>query len=206
MFSSSGKYVAVASEDSRTHVFSSKSEKSIQSIASYRNQVRCCGISEPFGIVVSGTDDGLLLVSSITSGQTEFTLELNGLVPEKIVITPSWGFILVFGKRVYPTGNQYFLSLFTLNGIFVKQTRISNEIVFWKCFINPELFDYIAIVTSKNEVFFFEVYFLNIGQPIFKSSEPIRAVYFSFQYDFFIYVADSGSVLLISNSQFSSII
>jgi hypothetical protein len=191
----SGNYICFSSEDARTNVLHCKNPKLSLSIPSYRNHVVCSCVSDPFGLIVSGTDDGTLLISSVPSGQTGFVIDLNGLIPDKVIVTPSWGFIVVCGKKVYPTGNQFFLSLFSLNGIFIRQIRIESRVLFWRCFKSPDYFDYISVVLPGNNVFFFEVYYLNLGTAAFKlPSDSVCAVHYSFQSDVFIIVTENGLV------------
>lgn len=179
------------------------------SIPSYRDSIKCLAVSSTFQAVVCGCREKIdttdqsnsfkssLLYCSITDGTFIKSIDLEGKVPKRITISPCWGFVVVHSKIVEQAKKYFYLSVYTINGDKICEEKIDNSLIHMTTFRSKSGFDYILCVDAKMNVFAFEAYFLNLGQPVYRSSTPIVYVGFIEQQDAIFVLTRDGNVSLI---------
>ncbi|KAK8885455.1 hypothetical protein M9Y10_040903 [Tritrichomonas musculus] len=122
---------------------------------------KCCSISSIFETFVVATDNGSMQIVSVRgqpsntkewhlSKIVEFENNENIFIPQKILITDSLGFIVVYGKmKMSVDKNESFIYLFTINGIFIRKQKIAGEVVNWTKWKSKNGFDFLALIIKK---------------------------------------------------------
>jgi hypothetical protein len=126
--------------------------------------ITCMDTNREFSIVAVGTRDGKVLVHSIQGGSFIFSHDISK-VPERIVITHGWGFVLVEADKT--------LFLFSINGRLIRKTEIDFSIahvVTWKC---ERGCDFFAIADTKGCIRICEAFYLNLDNVIFTAKSSV---------------------------------
>ena len=125
---------------------------------------KCCAISSIFKTFVVATDDGSMQIASLKGNSSsskqwslskvvDFNQEKNKeniFMPQKILITDSLGFIVVYGKmKLSSDENESFIYVFTINGIFIRMQKIDGEVVNWAKWKSKKGFDFLTLVIKK---------------------------------------------------------
>jgi hypothetical protein len=178
--SATDSMLAISSADARTHVFALGSGKLSEafSIPTYRNSITCSFLSKQFGIIVSGTDDKALVVALLADGSTVRVIHVD-FVPQKVLVTPHWGFILVHGCEHVQGKTHYSLAVFNVNGIAINSVPFRAPVDEWIAVTSPRGFDFVIMTSQKGKLFAFEVFFLDIGSPIYRCWGDIVCLGFS---------------------------
>lgn len=159
----SDEWVATSTDDFTTSVFSiKKPHHLVGRFRSYRGCVVCSAISSTYKVHVTGTSDGILVLTSLATMEQSRVIDLEGRQPLFIEITPAWGFILVCGTRSENGRLVYYLIVYTLNGKKVNEAPLSvaGPITRYTTFASDRGFDYFAYM-SKTKLVICEVFFLD---------------------------------------------
>jgi hypothetical protein len=169
--------------------------------ASYRGNPVCAAISSRFGVFVSGTTDGSLVISSIQSGDVKKVVNVGNVRLAHIQISPGWGFIAVCGDRRIPEGNQWELWLFTVNGLEIGKVLLDSEVVAWETIEDNAGFDFMTLALKSGNIYHFELYSLDLGPTRYHKSGVVTVGYIK-EFGVIAIVTRSGSILFepLSNS------
>ena len=195
LISTSGKYIAVVSEEATLFI---KGPSLKYSIPFYGDSICCCSISDTFGIVICGTNSGKIVICSLSEGKIINILKLEGKIkPKKILITPSWGFILV-----HATGNESWnginsIFLYTINGKLIRSKTNVQNISCWSSFTSNDGFDYIILSEENGKLFIFEAYYLEFTQPFHRCYCDLVDIRYYFKYFLAIAVRKDGQISFI---------
>ena len=110
-------------------------------------KISCFSISEKFDVCAYGTETCMIYVHSLTNNNLCAIIDLDKREPEKILISESFGFIIV------EVQNE--INVFTLNGTFIAKSQLKFDIKTWKIFANKGI-DYVIFINSINEMGIFE--------------------------------------------------
>jgi hypothetical protein len=189
------KLVSLSFTDGRTHGYSHRGVE-LFSIPTYRNTVLCSCMSRRFGVVVSGTDDGCLVVASIDDGSTIRVIKLDA-VPVKVVVTPNWGFIVVNVVEYINGKPHYSLSVFNINGFFVRTAPVPHQVDRWTVWTSTSGFDFMLLSAHRGKLYAFEVFFLEVGLPIYRCRSELIALDYGMTSGTIITVTSDGKVRMI---------
>ena len=196
LIASDHKWTAVADRDSVVSLYFEKTLKF--SIPLFSSSIKCLTISSTFHIAICGTRDGFLLFGSLNSGTVTKTINLNGMRPIKLLITPSWGFVAVYLIEVDKGKLNYYIKLYTINGDFIRSKKLDHPVHAWKAFHTFHDFDYILMANSEFEVFLFEAFYLNIGNSIYSSDKPISDLAYVKSANCVVLASDVGNLSLFT--------
>lgn len=113
------------------------------------NEIICFTANQKFNILAYATSDNVLHIRNLPSlNKSENSARLPG-IPQRILITEAWGFIVV-----QTVGN---LTILTQNGICIKTISMNYDINYWTTFRSASGFDYIIFRHSLNNIYMFEV-------------------------------------------------
>jgi hypothetical protein len=104
--------------------------------------------SKTFNAIVVGTEKCILSVHSLTTHELAAFINLNGIEPEKLLITPAWGLIVVVAHKD--------VIIFSINGGLVGKVAIETEIRDWRAFSDDDGFDYVLFWDAGNRIGVFE--------------------------------------------------
>ncbi|EAX98401.1 Beige/BEACH domain containing protein [Trichomonas vaginalis G3] len=187
---------SVATSSSSVVVF--RNFKKVCTCMSYREGISCCFSSSTFHISVIGTRDGFILINSIPSGELVRSIDMKEYRPQSILITPGWGFILVYATKIVDYKVKYSLQLFNINGGFLREKELDSAIVYMQTFTSRDGFDYILMSDDKNRVYLFEAFFLDILEPVTRFTSHICALRFFKDFDCLCIVGTDGKVSFLS--------
>ena len=175
---SDGLFV-MSSDDARTHVYSVVGEvKHVISIPTYRNCILCSCVSRQFGIVVSGTDDGELIIGSLDNGSTIRVIKTNA-IPQKVLVTPSWGFIIANGCEYVNGKPKYSISVYNVNGVHIRTVEFESAVGQWVSWSNPAGFDFVILSGDKGKLYAFEAFFCDVATPFYRCCNDLIALEYS---------------------------
>jgi WD40 repeat protein len=196
--SSTDSLISLSSADARTHLYEVSSGKISEkfSIPTYGNSIICGFLSKPFGIFVSGTDDRSLIISLLSSGSTIRIIHLE-FIPQKVLVTPHWGFIVVHGNEYIHGEPKYSLAIFNINGTMIKSVQFHAQIDNWLAFTSKRGFDFLIISSQRGKLFAFEAFFLDVGLPIYRCSNDLISLDFTQTHNVILAVSVDGKVHLV---------
>ena len=158
-------------------------------VVTYCEKISCVNLSASFDLIVSGTFDGFLQFISIKKQKSLRVIDLKNVIPLVIKITPSWGFVLVYGLT--KKSKKRVLSLLTSNGLRIKQIEIDEALTGLTVYSTTSGFDYAIIATESGKLYHFEVFFLNIGESFYQSEFPIKSI---------SYIKEDGCIFCTGNN------
>lgn len=159
---------------------SNKSIKHKFTFPSYTSSISCISISSEFHTMVFGTRDGSLLFCSLNNGTITKIINLEQRRrPTSLLITPSWGFVVVVESEICDGVLKFIMEIYSINGELIRSCEIENEIVAWSTFRNEKGFDFIVLANAKNECYLSEAFYLNnLDKPFFISPSKVAALSF----------------------------
>ena len=169
----------------------------LKTIPSFRSEITCCDINEKFGTIACGTKDGSILLIDTATLVTTMAIDIAPEVPIMIKVTLGWGFIVVYSTREHEGRIVPSLSVYDINGQFIRKKKISSPISLWTTYVSIDGFDYIACANDAGGISLFEVFFLNIedsGVP--RNSARVIGLKYSVYNDILIAVRENGTVFL----------
>ncbi|OHT12088.1 hypothetical protein TRFO_03707 [Tritrichomonas foetus] len=185
-------YFLVASNEFVLNVYSvldeSKMNTPVFRIPFFRTSAKCAAISNEFHTIAIGAGTELFLLTTQRDSLTR-RVSLDGLSPELVCITPSWGFIVVYcvdritnnkldGNLNDDSFDHYFLT-FSNNGELIKKVKFEFPIVALTTWKSENNFDFIAFASSKDKIYACEAFYLNVSEPIFKCEARVRTLHYS---------------------------
>jgi hypothetical protein len=167
------------------------------SIPIFTSSVRALALSAAFRLVVCGTRDGSLVLCALNSGIVTRTVTVTGRRPIQILITPAWGFILVYFREISDGLLRHMLTLYTVNGDFVREIEIDTSIAVWSAWRDEDGFDWIAMALANGQCHIFEAFWLRIGPTLLDTRQPVVGIGFSWSLRTAIVVFADGQTLFI---------
>lgn len=189
---SSGEWTLIADRDSSFSLYKSGTLRF--TVPLFTSSVEAACINTNFNTAVCGTRDCALMICSLTNGYVTRTFKLPH-APEMILCTESWGFICVYSHCFSEGRSRHFISLYSVNGDFVRMTEIEDAIVTWNSFSSPDGFDYIIMATENMNCYMFEAFYLNPGRPLWNTRSLVAAMNYSTSEHVVVMVTVDGNVL-----------
>ena len=191
-----GNWMSLSLGNGRTNIFQNSTLSF--SVPTYRQQIKCSALHSEFGVSISGTNDGALIVASLLNGSTIRAISLQeGFIPLNLCITPKWGFIIVNSSKYIDGRKKFFLSLFTINGDEIKTINMESSVEKFKCLSSSSGFDYVIMSTKNGKISIFEAFYLEKEKVLYKSFQKIISFDFLKQMNIIVAVCENGSVIMI---------
>jgi len=166
-------------------------------IPTFSSIIYCLAVSHSFNTIVCGTTDGTLLFCSLKNGQITGVVNLNGSKPKSIIITPSWGFVLIELKTVIQGAITSSIALYSINGEKINQKAIENPISCWKAYSDEKGFDHVVMVDCQSVFYFFEAFFLNYYKQSYRTSSKVAHINYFREESTVIALTELGDVILV---------
>lgn len=143
--------------------------KLVYTVRLFREAVTACAVSSVFNIMVGGTKDSALILFSTTTRSLIKVLNIQGsdsrpIIPRKILITESWGFIIAYCTSIVAGTRKHYIVVYTVNGLLLHKTEIGFAVDFWYTWKSNKGFDYLVYASDTGQVYFSEVYYMDQGQ------------------------------------------
>lgn len=192
----------------------------VHSIQSFNGQIVSAYVNSTFSIVALINRNSSVLLISTTNGTLSKMLTFGNREPLKVIVSKSWGFVLVYLKEIFYEKNQerckfnYYLALFTVNGEKIGEKKLPcvETILTWETFTSPDSFDYLAFADQKGNLFVTEIYPFIIGsnfmnknkkaseetlKPVFESETEIKTIYYWEDRRILAGICEDGSAFMI---------
>lgn len=156
----SKQWIVVAGSDTNIILIDMYSN-STKSIRSYRDVAKCICVNEGFDLFVFGTRDCSLAFCSLNRGDIVRIAKLNGSRPQRVIISKSFGYVIVEATRKESSSIVVELLLFSINGEYIKRTLINHRIIAWDTWKNNSGFDYLVTLDEFGEIALREVFFID---------------------------------------------
>ena len=197
--SSDGNHVSAVCTDMTTRVWEIKENQTSNeapkcAVSSYRDYSICSAVSESFGVVVTGTRDGSLQICNL-SGSVQKVINLAGMKPLKMIISKSFGFIVVYAERTDEIKGGNDIIVYTINGLLVGRISTS-ELSSWVSWEDYRGIDYLALAFSNGKLQKFEIGSLTLSSPLRVDSTPVSLEY-SRVNSILVSTSRKGSITLI---------
>ena len=115
----------------------------------------------------------------------------------KVLITPSWGFIVVYCNEISVGRLKHSILVFTLNGIFVKQCKIEGPVDYWSSWSTKNGFDYLIYTNETGHVFLTEVFSVKQDKEIYCCRSRVVAAKVSNDQSIICIVSSDGKIALV---------
>lgn len=173
----SGRLIVMIDKDAVITLFKNQNfNKAYHTIPSFTGALRCCAVDDNFHTVVCGAKNGYLLLISANQGVITKMIDISGYRPIKILITPAWGFILVYSTLLTDGKLHHFMTLYSINGELLKKITLQCAVVSWSAYKSSDDFDYIAFADEEGKCYTFEAFFLQPKQVFDTHSQQVAHI------------------------------
>jgi hypothetical protein len=163
-------------------------------VPSFRGEIVCVCLSLHFNVWVCGTSDGAIMVLETRRGIVTRVIPLeNKARPSRVLVTPEWGFIVVYLTDVVAGKVRHSLAVFSINGEAVRTCEIRSGIVAWAAFASEDAFDFIVFADEDGAVFVSEAFYLDVKEYM-RVREQVLSIYYSRRDDMVIVVTKTGKI------------
>ena len=108
-------------------------------------RVSCLAVSEDFHVLAYGTMLAQIHLVSTTNAREVRSVSLDDEIPTSILLTQSWGFVVVRAQR--------HIFVFNVNGMLIRKFAMPNHIIRWTTFSTRSGFDYIAYQDTNAQIY-----------------------------------------------------
>jgi hypothetical protein len=193
-----GTWIATANRGSELLIYNVTVDNApILTIPAFVSSVACCALSNGFHSVVYGTRDGSLLFCSLNSGSVTRFISVAGSRPCSILITPFWGFVVVYLTRIVDGKLQHSISLYSTNGDLIRTIVHSHAIVQWVSFTSSDGFDFVVMADAANRCFLFEAFYLNVSKELFIAPATVTSLNFLPSESTAVIATANGELILV---------
>jgi len=170
-----GKYFAAVGSNMVIKVWNIIDMSSFEFIPSYRDYTLCVSLSDQFSLIVSGTRDGSIQISSLPNGVTQRVIPLDNRRPLRICISKVFGFIIVYCEKTNDIHRGKELILFTVNGDKLKELSLQSELICWTQWEESGT-DFLSISLKNGKLYSFETYSFQINTFIHRFTTPPTSI------------------------------
>lgn len=190
----SGNYIAIGSVNAELFVLCDGKLKF--SAKTFRDPFQCIAVSDTFGCIAVATTTGSLSVFSLATGNAIFNIDLKGIKPKELLISPSWGFIVMQGTKVTEVKEENFLQMFSINGKLIFEKMLETNIACWNYFSDAQGFDHVILCIDKR----IEICELNEAaefKTVRTEEERIIAISYVREVNGVIYITSAGNIHVV---------
>ena len=155
------RFIVTADYDALLSIYDRNTRTFEFSIPTFCKGIKCLCVSNKFHVIVCGTKDRTLVISSTTLKSVVRSIPLDGR-PERVLITPSWGFIVVYLTKIEDNAIKHQLAVLTVNGILIRKANIEDAVTMFSVWSSPASFDYVLMGDVMNRVFAFEAFYIDL--------------------------------------------
>lgn len=171
--------------------------KCVFSIPLYRDTIQCIHVCNQFSLAVAGTRDGFLFFISLTHGTVDATVDLGTARPYKCLITPAWGFVVVYMTELERANVRHVLEIYSPNGKLIKRRSIANGIVAWTTFKTKNGFDFIVCADDRGRLWIFEAFFLSMVESVYRCNGQVLSVSYSLEQGGILATTADGRIIFV---------
>jgi hypothetical protein len=190
-----GRWLVAAGQDSSVALFLDL--KRYWGIFLYRAAVVCLSLSDSFKVIAAGMADMSLVLCSLVSGQVVHVADIRPLVPKRVMVTPAWGFVVVYAEEVVFERKLSWIVIFTVNGKQFKKFELPFAVDNWCTWNSRQGFDYMALTDTTGNLFVAEVYFVESLECVYQAGSRLVTITFLAEVDSIIAVSEAGKIAIV---------
>jgi hypothetical protein len=160
-------------------------------------KVTAIACAATFHVAVCGSRDGALHVYTLRSARKVRTIDVGGGKPMKILVTPTWGFVVACLREIERGEYCWRLAVWTINGEMVAKKNMVVAITQWTTWTSRAGFDFVAFSDTGRRIFVFEAYKPDIGQPLRVFMTEVIGIHFWERSQSIVVVMDTGRLEFI---------
>jgi WD40 repeat protein len=193
------RWLASADRDAIVNVIDvTNLKRPLFSIPLYRDEITCLTLNADFKVIASGTRDGFLVLSSLNRGSTVHVVDLQSCRPYSVLITNSWGFVVVCSTKLKAGRLEHILMVYNVNGMFLRSKVLPGAMKAWTTWSSTDGFDFLVLATEQGKVFACEVFWLDLKHVKgFHGKSQILELRYSVNDLGFVAVCQSGEVAYV---------
>jgi hypothetical protein len=153
--------------------------------------VRCFGLSETFHVLCIATNEGMLRYYSLRTLHQRQVVKMPLSAADKLVITPSWGFVAVSFRLA--------ILLFTINGAFLSKYEHECPLVYWNAVASSSDFDFIVMADIQGNLVVLEAARPENRVKLTRLLWPVCCIVYQRQIDTLAVISTNGKVMLITH-------
>jgi WD40 repeat protein len=158
-----------------------------------------CILGSPFyGIVISCSIDGLMVISIASDFSFLRSIEVNfdaSFEPIAIVLARSVGRILVCSESAQKS-ETHVVSVYSLNGALVMHKQMPEMMTAWCTITTCDGFDYIAVADKTNVVALYDAYDMAKVRTVYQSDVKVTLLRYQRRSDAFIIGTETGELII----------
>jgi len=193
---SGAKYYLTISEDACAAVwlYKKKSIRLSNTILAHETSIVSGLINECFGLVLTASSDGKLIISQLPNLVLlrSINLEANGQIPSFIRVSDEYGLIYVFLN----SSNKNTIKTYTINGTFVGEKTISASTVSI-CIISYQFRDYLCVLDKDNKIRLYDHLTLNELRVIYSKPPRVYCMEYSREFKHLIISTEAMKLIFI---------
>lgn len=169
-------------------------------LQTFMKSITCLSMNFGFRQVVCGTSDNSLLFCSISSNYLSIfrVVELDdGFQPIKIIITNSWGFVVVYLTKMNERKLSHYLALYSINGDLIKRVEISIQIQQLETYSTNDGFDFIVARDDAFNLYSFEAFYLDLKNPFYNCDSSISNFFTIPDKSMAVQITQEGKIIFI---------
>lgn len=163
----------------------------------YRESITAIAISATSHIIVCTMKDSSIVICSLVSGTIIDIIDVSPRIPNKVLISPSWGFINVYCTENINKCTKDFLHLYNVNGKLIRATPIDFQVDFWYSWKSYGGFDFLAIADKNGSIYCCENFYINSIQKMLSTNGNIIAFHYSNESGVLSAILSNGELFMI---------
>jgi hypothetical protein len=190
-----GRWLVAAGHDSSVTLFLDL--KRYWEIFLYRARPVCLSLSDTFKVVAAGMADMSIVLCSLVSGQVVHVADIRPLMPKRVIVTPAWGFVVVYAEEVVFEQKLSWAVIFTVNGRQFRKFELPFPVDNWCTWKSRQGFDYMALADKAGNLYVAEVYFVESLECVYKADSRLVKIAFLEEIEAIIAISEAGRITIV---------
>lgn len=197
IFSTSETYFVIATETSSIEIYNKKNifSEAINTHKIFESPILCCAISETFHTIVVGSE-GCLIISSLESGTSIISINIENFIPNKILITENFGFIVTQASKVEEGIIVNVLFLHNIEGKLINKKYINCEVLCLITWSDGEGLDFLSISDQDGKIMSCEAYELKFSIVVKRCMSPVIKMEYCKYLKSLVAITSNGNIFI----------
>ncbi|KAI5493897.1 platelet formation protein family [Trichomonas vaginalis G3] len=195
----SKRLIVSGGDDTRLHAITSDSLSPLFSVATYDDELTCCHVSQNFHLAIACTHCGN--VFAIDTRRREITWQMSleeGSFPRNVVVTDSWGFIVIHYTTMVEGNEIQKIAVLTIDGEIHETFEVDINVAHIAKLTSRDGFDFVLIVGEKGRIWSFEAFYGEKALNQFANcASPVTNVFVADDNEFIYTITINGRIQII---------
>jgi hypothetical protein len=165
---------------------------------SYLCSISCIDVNPLFDTVVLASQEGVVLVCSLTKGAVRSSFDVPDKHPMIIKLTKSWGVIVILSADRYRS--KYWISSYSNEGELLREIQLSHCPTTLSVFTSGSGFDYIAYANENLAVYVVDAVRGAPDAAVYTAPAKVVSLSYDVRKRLFVVVTAGGAVKTINTA------